>query len=1130
MNTIISQIVNLENLYWAWEKVKFTYQPGEMLFDEIEIAQFEANLEEELESIRNQIESGKYRITPIRPIAFPKSVDPETKKPRVRQTFWISVRDQVTWLAVTNIIGPHFDYQMPFWSYGNRLYRCVFRKQNKISGEQELKFGFYRHTSKHTYRKWNQSWPLYRRYIAITARVMAWQSEFKNRPEDFKKELEDDKEREILIQNDSLPVELKTKYLEVNYWTKKLSGEIYWAGIDLKKFYPNINLKLIVENYKKYFPDRFKSTELESLLNNLLKFPVNNQEWTNAELQDMDLDPTKKYLPGIPTGLFAAGFLANLAFLEIDKTVTVELLKRRNIAHFRFVDDHVVLADNFDNLVKWVVWYENILIKYNKNLQLNQDKTEPAELKDLLGQLKDSQKSQLISKGFKGMRKKYPKLYSAAKKNTELDPKFLSPLMTQTLAKVSQMAQTEFELLDKEEGDKFIADVEHLLITEFPDQELRKDTRVSFAASVLSRIVPKKQIDITQLYATEESINKINEEIKKINEKNKSANQRKKQNLKEEKISLLEQLKELGVKRIEIQKVSDDEEDSLKKHTGDLLLKAIKEHHEKRKLWVRILQYYRLSGSEDLRPLLNLIDDLLGKNIINELSAEFIYAAILHVLSQLLIDSYHTINYRKSSYLEKKRVIKFLKGVTRKEFLNKILVKRNNPPKFYHQKSIDLFKFSLGSILYLVSSDKRYRKEVGQKEYLALVDKYNLINWPIDPVKFILRTKYPLACWSWWIIQKTSRSLSTEPNAIWFKTINLLSTDNPRDLSIIALYPKSISSKVFISLGRNSKINKYVSCEGWVYDLIQATKNKKICNVQIKNAQIYKVFKKIKEQEKDKSVYDWIVWSRNRLSKILEDISENEENFFDPRLSEWTALEIIIQIATAINSKIHNIQLTSINDLLLEEDSQYFKIHPVNYVIPRAWTEDCNELTWECWKSIVGKEKLNIRADSSLLISDFRYTPIITDPFNKINRELSVVNGLGVMLLGLLTRSFDFPPYWNPRGMQRAWIQLSGARLKESPVSSRTNLIISSCFSKRNRETVYSKIYQSDLTKVDDDTDLDPPEIASIQDFINNAVEAQKKLVQYQLTVQDHKARQLIPCSLIQLRKDCDLEQNIENE
>ena len=66
--------------------------------------------------------------------------------------------------------------------------------------------------------------------------------------------------------------------------------------------------------------------------------------------------------------------------------------------------------------------------------------------------------------------------------------------------------------------------------------------------------------------------------------------------------------------------------------------------------------------------------------------------------------------------------------------------------------------------------------------------------------------------------------------------------------------------------------------------------------------------------------------------------------------------------------------------------------------------------------------------------------------------------------------------------------------------------------------------------KVDDDTDLDPPEIASIQDFINNAVEAQKKLVKYQLTVQDHKARQLIPCSLIQLRKDCDLEQNIENE
>jgi len=183
VDRIIDQIGNLENLYWAWEKTKYSYKLGEGLYDEIELAEFEANLVDQFESIRKGLKAGSFETSPIRPVAFPKA--PDDNGPRNRQSFWIAPRDQVTWLAVLNIIGPYLDYVMPFWSYGNRLYVSVFYEPNVNIEKMELKFGWYRHTSKYTYRKWNQSWPMYRRHIAITARIMAHQEKYVNHTDAF---------------------------------------------------------------------------------------------------------------------------------------------------------------------------------------------------------------------------------------------------------------------------------------------------------------------------------------------------------------------------------------------------------------------------------------------------------------------------------------------------------------------------------------------------------------------------------------------------------------------------------------------------------------------------------------------------------------------------------------------------------------------------------------------------------------------------------------------------------------------------------------------------------------------------------------------------------------------------------
>ncbi|PSJ19890.1 hypothetical protein CVH10_20485, partial [Halomonas sp. ND22Bw] len=70
---------------------------------------------------------------------------------------------------------------------------------------------------------------------------------------------------------------------------------------------------------------------------------------------------TSDRLVGIPTGLFVGGFLANVAMLDIDLIADQMLSDTRQIAHFRFVDDHEVLAYDFETLRVWIQTYMGLL-------------------------------------------------------------------------------------------------------------------------------------------------------------------------------------------------------------------------------------------------------------------------------------------------------------------------------------------------------------------------------------------------------------------------------------------------------------------------------------------------------------------------------------------------------------------------------------------------------------------------------------------------------------------------------------------------------------------------------------------------------------------------------------------------
>jgi hypothetical protein len=147
------------NLYWAFRKAEALYEKSDAVFDRAELARFNLFLEEELDQIRADFQDASYRLAPMRLLPMPKKG--KDGRERMRQGFQFSIRDQVAWIALVNVLGPELDRKMPRWSYGHRLYRRRFFTR---LGPQYRYF-----SSTNLYREFRNSWPLFRSHIAASS-------------------------------------------------------------------------------------------------------------------------------------------------------------------------------------------------------------------------------------------------------------------------------------------------------------------------------------------------------------------------------------------------------------------------------------------------------------------------------------------------------------------------------------------------------------------------------------------------------------------------------------------------------------------------------------------------------------------------------------------------------------------------------------------------------------------------------------------------------------------------------------------------------------------------------------------------------------------------------------------------
>lgn len=628
----IEAICNLENFKWAWNKVKRNLLTVEPNYNEVELFAFELKLEDNLTTIIDAIKAKTYNTKQIHPIAVPKPFKDE--KPQTRQLFAISLEDQLVWIAILNIIGPLIDNQMPFWSYGSRLYKSLFKIDDRWIEE------FYQNSSGKIYRTWNQSWPLFRKHVGITAKLMG-----------SVKPIFDEEEHKAI--NDNEKSKNINTFLKRSYWSDKgTSDAIFWANLDLTKFFQSIEAETIEQNIESYL----KNIHIEglddvlSLIKKCLKFKVNVTDWINdldvINLSNLEVKNDIIEYSGIPTGLIVGGFLANISMKNVDERIN-EYLRLEKLSIFRYVDDFTILSSNFDLLIKTVHKITEFVEQGNPEVKLNTGKTKPIEFAELLHENNDIVKRDILEK--------------IAINVCKIDPAYPKPLMTKTLNELSMISKTNFDLLDNNEQKRLINELIRFTVVDLPDEEIKKETLLSFSIQKLMNFVPKLSIDIIledttflklyKLYQrkaeTEIEFGKLNRFIKCeptfieqcIANKNK---------LSYKEITNNKGL--LGQRRVINHTLYTSKNKKLKyyENISVLIERTVFENFSKLKLWSKLIRFYRICGLKKLDHLKKELSKISPK--LDSRAYTFLLSYISRIIAYEVLTAYSILqsNYSKN--------------------------------------------------------------------------------------------------------------------------------------------------------------------------------------------------------------------------------------------------------------------------------------------------------------------------------------------------------------------------------------------------------------------------------------------------------------------------------------------------
>ena len=1017
---IFETIYSRENLILAWRRVEDSYHHGDVWFDELELSAYKFNLLNNIEKLSEKMKTGTYQMRPIKPAPYPKGKkvvkdDGENghEELRVRQSFCIHVEDQIVWMAVYGVLGPYFEECMPAWSYGNRLYLNTWRDENK-----HWINGVYRTTSKHFYRKWTQGWPLYRHALAASIKRKAFTGK---KDEDVC----DDSELETIAENEAqIHSAFKLPYLKKGYFPKGVNhSKLYYMSIDLEKFYPSVKMERIKDKLLKAFP--IDKPNFTVLIETITKFEIAYEEFDGQPFSDEELEQMDLYkdvvFDGLPTGLIVAGALANLYLLDLDLKVIEKLRtdKKRHILHFRYVDDHLFLSENAKKVIEWVNWYIQELDKIG--LKVNGSKTD--------------------------------------KEPIELDSHYPTPLLTQTLHKISEIARMPLDLLSTNEFNMVFRDLQMLLVTDFPEQEIKKGTRTSFASTMLSRLTSDINVDYDKIHQLRkqwlEYVSSLKIEDEATNEKLYSLIFTKGDDYPEKlKDSFRKIVGDEGEKHYNaIRNAIGDsrkENQKIEEKIFNLLIYSIKEIPDKPKMWLRILDFCIYHLPEKINKLYSILNRIQIKGDIHLLGYEYIVSVMnIHLALQVL----KTIS-RLSANKYKDPWKKIIDEMLLTQFEN-LDDKYDGTHHYLYEDA----KFLVGRVKI---SLKKYQGKEGGNGYLDACDYHGM--------------NLDSSFWLLWHIERFNRS---KPNPILFVTDYLIEDLNKADVNskyfvqllftCISHVPLSKFGKQDFSklkLNRQQKENLLLSVWG------QDSGNDVIKNFELPKQKMTSPNNKI-------SLMQWM-----KEVKLME--KEDANILGNALCSEYCATFIMESVV-----KYYCYNIEQIGEMPL---------HPASVLVRR---EECLKIKdWDSWLS--PQKKINVDTKDSFENTMYRYPTFASNDYAPM---IGAIYGLGIIFLQLLTKEYSLPWVFNRPEYGYEWQSVLYRLLEKGKVSSHNYDIISACLSLENRETIKLKSILNGVTCAQQVNDA---KIETLEELHEEIKASLAELKENQISVAHHETRQLV--------------------
>ena len=513
--------------------------------------------------------------------------------------------------------------------------------------------------------------------------------------------------------------------------------------------------------------------------------------------------------------------------------------------------------------------------------------------------------------------------------------------MTQTLAKLSDVTRCDIELLDDTGQEALLADLEHLMLTDFPQTELPPATRVSFAAGRIARVAAERLRPVTSLTDAEQRVFELKKEIKA-----KAADQEVVKRLSAD-LAIANRELFAAFRRYQ----STDRRDC--RRTFGLLIKALHDYPEKFRLWQHVLNYCRLSGHKDLGPVFEELDEYMGKNL---LAGRFIRASILRVLTWHVVASARIIASPDALPRRRRNALRYLLAVLRLPWVKE----RRDDAYFYENASESAFRGAVGSVAVFLAENS---VEAGiRSEIVVLVDKRKeemaAIDWTSPSENWVVETGYNVAVWGWWAESCLQPADAIEPSVIWRLIAHRLPVTEPESWSLWKLYPANLPPIAQRALSAGSHRIRPEE-RGWLLETPAGAS-------QLTAA-------KRAEAKPVMDLVGWVDW--------VEERSRTSE--FDPRLGEWTCLEITRQIAGLVGRR----------------RGLRASVHPRNFLIPAKWAEPTDQLTWEGWHTTAAaSHRLSVVRTG--LIRDARIVPAWVDSY--FGWDADAIQGVALILLGLL--------------------------------------------------------------------------------------------------------------------------------